>query len=184
MSCTSWCIGPAAEMDEEAASDTVVHAAPTQEVVHAAPKPIEAGERASEVRQQADRNSKRINDQGAHVEQGLDGETWYCGRVLGRAAIPGSNGQCGPRDGQSCESCLRCQSGHFGEVQHTQHTGEVQQEEPRSTPAPEGEAGGWGLALFILICSHLFVFTVAGTSQFTQTSHDATKMMTPCRVSS
>ena len=56
----------------------------------------------------------RINDEGAHVEIGLDGETWYCGRVLGKAAIPGSNGQCGPKDGKQCASCLRCQSGHFG----------------------------------------------------------------------
>jgi len=61
-----------------------------------------------------DQAVRGINDQGAHVKQGPDGHTWYCGRLLGRDAIPGSNGQCGPKDGPQCESCKRYQSGPFG----------------------------------------------------------------------
>ena len=61
-----------------------------------------------------DQNVRGINDQNANVKQGPDGLTWYCGRLLGRDAIPGSNGQCGPKDGPQCESCKRYQSGPFG----------------------------------------------------------------------
>ena len=38
--------------------------------------------------------------------QGIGGQTLYCGRVLGRLAIPGSNGQCGPSNGPQCSDCL------------------------------------------------------------------------------
>jgi hypothetical protein len=29
----------------------------------------------------------------------------YCGRYLGQAAIPGSDGQCGPNNGPQCPDC-------------------------------------------------------------------------------
>eukprot|EP00980_Cylindrotheca_fusiformis_P018185 scaffold5887_cov122-Cylindrotheca_fusiformis.AAC.14 len=51
------------------------------------------------------------NDEGALVHFG---EEWtafmYCGRRLGREAIPGSDGQCGPANGPNCKSCNRLQS--------------------------------------------------------------------------
>ena len=34
---------------------------------------------------------------------------YYCGRHLGRAAIPGSDGRCGPTNGPQCQSCIRYQ---------------------------------------------------------------------------
>ena len=41
---------------------------------------------------------------------GFDGSrTYYCGRRLGRAAIPGSDGQCGPTAGPQCEDCRAAQ---------------------------------------------------------------------------
>lgn len=41
---------------------------------------------------------------------GYDGSgTYYCGRVLGREIIPGSDGQCGPTCGPQCEDCRRAQ---------------------------------------------------------------------------
>ena len=33
---------------------------------------------------------------------GYGARTYYCGRILGRDRIPGSDGQCGPTDGPSC----------------------------------------------------------------------------------
>ena len=36
---------------------------------------------------------------------GADGVTLYCGHRLGRQAIPGSDGQCGPQDGSQCADC-------------------------------------------------------------------------------
>uniref|UniRef100_A0A7S4DLT3 Uncharacterized protein n=1 Tax=Lotharella globosa TaxID=91324 RepID=A0A7S4DLT3_9EUKA len=53
-----------------------------------------------------------INDEGVRVKLGTKGTgigQYYCGRKLGRTAIPGSNGTCGPADGPQCESCLRYQ---------------------------------------------------------------------------
>ena len=29
----------------------------------------------------------------------------YCGRYLGQAAIPGSDGRCGPNNGPQCQDC-------------------------------------------------------------------------------
>jgi hypothetical protein len=54
----------------------------------------------------------RRNDEGADValssRSGYE-HLYYCSRRLGRAAIPGSDGQCGPNDGPQCESCRRYQ---------------------------------------------------------------------------
>ncbi|CAK0882604.1 unnamed protein product [Prorocentrum cordatum] len=57
------------------------------------------------------------NDEGVNVYlgsfwgPGYDGSsTYYCGRHLGIAAIPGSDGQCGPRAGPQCPSCTRLQT--------------------------------------------------------------------------
>lgn len=58
------------------------------------------------------------NDEGAPVAlgndkyaaQGHDGSSkYYCGRWLGRDAIPGTDGQCGPEGGPQCASCRRFQ---------------------------------------------------------------------------
>ena len=34
---------------------------------------------------------------------------YYCGRRLGRQAIPGSDGQCGPTNGPQCTDCIKYQ---------------------------------------------------------------------------
>ena len=54
-----------------------------------------------------------VNDEGAPVALSTQsGHTnrYYCGRHLGRAAIPGSDGQCGPNNGPQCQSCVRFQA--------------------------------------------------------------------------
>lgn len=60
-----------------------------------------------------------MNDEGApvclgdsssaHVPDGDGTGKFYCGRRLGRDAIPGSDGQCGPSGGPQCKSCKRFQ---------------------------------------------------------------------------
>mmetsp|Transcript_96631 Transcript_96631/g.259813 ORF Transcript_96631/g.259813 Transcript_96631/m.259813 type:complete len:266 (+) Transcript_96631:2-799(+) len=55
----------------------------------------------------------RNNDQGAPVARGSDrscSQLFYCGRNLGTAAIPGSDGRCGPSNGPQCSSCKRYQA--------------------------------------------------------------------------
>jgi hypothetical protein len=50
------------------------------------------------------------NDEGALVTgpgSGNGEARFYCGRRLGREAIPGSDGQCGPTNGPLCGSCQR-----------------------------------------------------------------------------
>jgi E3 ubiquitin-protein ligase MYCBP2 len=48
-----------------------------------------------------------INRAGAPMAVGneVDRKTKYCGRVLGRDAIPHSDGQCGPNNGPQCDDC-------------------------------------------------------------------------------
>ena len=36
---------------------------------------------------------------------GSGANTLYCGRMLGQAAIPGSDGRCGPNNGPQCGDC-------------------------------------------------------------------------------
>ena len=51
------------------------------------------------------------NDEGAPVVRGRQWTShYYCGRMLGREAIPGSDGRCGPSDGPQCASCKRLQA--------------------------------------------------------------------------
>jgi len=66
-----------------------------------------------------------LNDEGHAVAFGKSGDpnrtrielnadyslTVFCGRNLGRRAIPGSDGMCGPDDGPQCASCKRLQRG-------------------------------------------------------------------------
>lgn len=49
------------------------------------------------------------NDEGCAMRlgSGSGASALYCGRVLGKAVIPGSDGQCGPDDGPQCASCKR-----------------------------------------------------------------------------
>ena len=51
----------------------------------------------------------RSNDEGHAMRPGSGAcaGTLYCGRRLGVAAIPGSDGQCGPSNGPQCASCKR-----------------------------------------------------------------------------
>jgi hypothetical protein len=58
------------------------------------------------------RVSGTVNDAGWPVRRGAGAgaATLYCGRRLGRAAIPGSDGQCGPNNGPQCASCARAQA--------------------------------------------------------------------------
>ena len=54
-----------------------------------------------------------VNDEGAPVALSTQSghmNRYYCGRHLGRAAIPGSDGQCGPNNGPQCQSCVRFQA--------------------------------------------------------------------------
>ena len=36
---------------------------------------------------------------------GVYASKYYCGRVIGRERLPGSDGQCGPTNGPQCEEC-------------------------------------------------------------------------------
>mmetsp|Transcript_60060 Transcript_60060/g.113218 ORF Transcript_60060/g.113218 Transcript_60060/m.113218 type:complete len:225 (-) Transcript_60060:117-791(-) len=49
------------------------------------------------------------NDEGALLMISYNG-LFYCGRQLGEAAVPGSDGYCGPNNGPQCASCMRWQS--------------------------------------------------------------------------
>jgi len=50
-----------------------------------------------------------FNDDGARIAFGSGPccHKYYCGRALGRVAIPGSDGRCGPNNGPQCRSCRR-----------------------------------------------------------------------------
>ncbi len=50
-----------------------------------------------------------VNDEGSRVALATyrGKQLHYCGRHLGREAIPGSDGQCGPDNGPQCASCKR-----------------------------------------------------------------------------
>lgn len=51
------------------------------------------------------------NDEGAIVALGDEWDSFlYCGRRLGRTAIPQSDGRCGPNNGPQCASCRRLQT--------------------------------------------------------------------------
>merc|ERR1712187_405366 len=52
----------------------------------------------------------RMNDEGAPVDYRIG--RYYCGRRLGVAAIPNSDGCCGPNNGPQCASCKRYQDLH------------------------------------------------------------------------
>jgi len=62
-------------------------------------------------------NQRLVNDEGAPMRFGTDAmysgrdcrRVYYCGRYLGRAQIPGSDGHCGPNNGPQCASCRRYQ---------------------------------------------------------------------------
>ena len=47
-----------------------------------------------------------LNRAGFAMKLGRAGDRFYCGRRLGMAAIPGSDGQCGPTNGPQCADCL------------------------------------------------------------------------------
>jgi hypothetical protein len=46
-----------------------------------------------------------VNRAGAAVKPGRGGMVVYCGRNLGKAEIPGSDGVCGPSNGPQCSDC-------------------------------------------------------------------------------
>jgi hypothetical protein len=51
-----------------------------------------------------------VNDMNKQVALGTSGEgrdKYYCAQHFGRAALPGSDGYCGPDDGPQCDSCKR-----------------------------------------------------------------------------
>lgn len=51
-----------------------------------------------------------VNDEGAAVSLGTECyDTYYCNRLMGLAAMPGSDGRCGPQNGPQCLSCGRLQ---------------------------------------------------------------------------
>ena len=53
------------------------------------------------------------NSEGATVFLGSETNKWYCGRRLGTAAIPGSDGRCGPSNGPQCRSCQELDASHL-----------------------------------------------------------------------
>jgi hypothetical protein len=52
--------------------------------------------------------SQLYNDAGYPMTRATNG-TCYCSRMLGTAAIPNSDGQCGPHNGPSCADCRMAQ---------------------------------------------------------------------------
>merc|ERR1712129_352993 len=54
----------------------------------------------------SDEEEELENDEGVNVDVGSN-LTLCCGRFLGRRAIPGSDGRCGPNNGPQCVSCRR-----------------------------------------------------------------------------
>mmetsp|Transcript_6809 Transcript_6809/g.15771 ORF Transcript_6809/g.15771 Transcript_6809/m.15771 type:complete len:463 (-) Transcript_6809:154-1542(-) len=88
--------------------------------------------------------ASHFNDEGCTVvrgtEEGYTG-TFYCGRVLGTAAIPGSDGRCGPANGPQCASCKRFQASQLiiidAEPSRPQPVRDV---EHATTLAPERQA--------------------------------------------
>lgn len=84
-----------------------------------------------------------MNDEGAavclgdsssaHVPGGDGTGKFYCGRHLGRDAIPGSDGQCGPSGGPQCNSCKRFHI-QAGEILPKQAK---QSKQPTTTQGPE-----------------------------------------------
>jgi len=59
-----------------------------------------------------DAKKNPMNDEGAKLQTGIGrySSYYYCSRRLGRAAIPGSDGWCGPTNGPQCASCKRFQA--------------------------------------------------------------------------
>jgi len=51
------------------------------------------------------------NDEGAPIKLGSGGGAflYYCGRLVGKSNLPGSDGYCGANNGPQCNSCLRYQ---------------------------------------------------------------------------
>jgi len=72
------------------------------------------------LRKAASKEEKLHNDDGvpvfpgtarfAHIRGGGGRGKYYCGRKMGAAVIPGSDGRCGPNGGPQCPSCRRFQA--------------------------------------------------------------------------
>lgn len=76
---------------------------------------------------------------------------YYCGRRLGVAAIPGSDGMCGPSNGPQCEACKAHQTAHPPPY----YAGCVMR--IKSTPVEEAKAlsaayGGWAARMLPMLC--------------------------------
>lgn len=108
----------------------------------------------------------QVNDEGALVQLGTNeyAHVYYCGRILGIAAIPGSDGQCGPNDGPACVSCQRFLKLHrlYMEslrafvVERPQAAGEVlQQSSPSEKPNPLNPSAPSSTRLCSETSSHL-----------------------------
>merc|ERR1711920_1130723 len=77
------------------------------------------------------------NDEGAAVKLGTAAgftSKYYCARVLGPNAIPGSNGRCGPTNGPQCPSCKRFQVA----AMKNDEDGDIQLEYRREVPHNAG----------------------------------------------
>ena len=57
-------------------------------------------------------NPNRLKSEVLQLENYIFRDTKYCGRLLGKDAIPGSDGQCGPNNGPQCADC---KSGRFSD---------------------------------------------------------------------
>ena len=66
-------------------------------------KAADTAKREEEERRRRD----NLNTNGFPMRYGTGSgsSTLYCGRFLGRAAIPFSDGTCGPNNGPQCQSC-------------------------------------------------------------------------------
>lgn len=68
----------------------------------AGPVEIDADEVEEEEYEEVARNRAGV---AMHFGDSNHSSTYYCARRLGRAAIPGSNGVCGPNNGPQCADC-------------------------------------------------------------------------------
>mmetsp|Transcript_154080 Transcript_154080/g.492718 ORF Transcript_154080/g.492718 Transcript_154080/m.492718 type:complete len:1024 (+) Transcript_154080:85-3156(+) len=81
------------------------------------------------------------NDESIPVSLGTS-EGWkhlyYCGRFLGKEAIPRSDGQCGSADGPQCDACKRFQA------REEEHDEETEEDATTTASTDEGSADGGG----------------------------------------
>jgi len=90
--------------------------------------PKRSGSRDSDVRHNDDGAPLKLSAQAGHQQY------YYCGRNMGVATIPGSDGRCGPSNGPQCPSCARFQ-------QSSRSGAGIRAASPRNGALPRGGSG-------------------------------------------